>query len=159
VAAGTRSFKKRLEFRLTVPHKGFNRQIGALAGLKKSPGWPRLGLADLACESARVASEDDDRSTCAADGASQIPGKFANGSRLQKKASTKGNANSNIFASADRPARTHAPTIGSRMAIVRCATHTMVALGSSFPHPTNGCPREWRPPRIWPGWSLAHRTG
>jgi benzoyl-CoA 2,3-epoxidase subunit B len=66
-------------FRLSVPHKGFNRQIGALAGLKIAPGGRVLSPAEWHANVHEWLPTDDDRSFVRSlMGRVTDPGKFAN---------------------------------------------------------------------------------
>jgi len=71
--------KSGLEFRLSVPHKGFNRQIGALAGLKVAPDGRILNPADWHAKSREWLPTDEDRiHVSSLMGRVTDPGKFAN---------------------------------------------------------------------------------
>jgi benzoyl-CoA 2,3-dioxygenase component B len=66
-------------FRLSVPHKGFNRQIGALAGLKVAPDGRVLSPAEWHANVHEWLPTDDDRSFVRSlMGRVTDPGKFAN---------------------------------------------------------------------------------
>jgi benzoyl-CoA 2,3-dioxygenase component B len=66
-------------FRLSVPHKGFNRQIGALAGLKVAPDGRVLSAAEWHASVHEWLPTDDDRSFVRSlMGRVTDPGKFAN---------------------------------------------------------------------------------
>ena len=49
--------KAGIPIRLTVPHKAFNRQIGALAGIKMSPDGRVVERAGMGREEGRVAAD------------------------------------------------------------------------------------------------------
>ncbi|HXA35475.1 MAG TPA: benzoyl-CoA 2,3-epoxidase subunit BoxB [Steroidobacteraceae bacterium] len=71
--------KSGLDFRLSVPHKGFNRQIGALAGLKIAPDGRILSSADWQAKVHEWLPTDDDRIYVRSlMGRVTEPGKFAN---------------------------------------------------------------------------------
>jgi benzoyl-CoA 2,3-epoxidase subunit B len=68
-----------LEFRLTVPHKGFNRQIGALAGLKIAPDGRVLNPADWHAQVPYwLPTEEDRLHVRSLMGRVTEPGQFAN---------------------------------------------------------------------------------
>jgi benzoyl-CoA 2,3-dioxygenase component B len=71
--------KSGLPFRLTVPHKGFNRQIGALAGLKIAPDGQILTAADWHARVVEWLPTEEDRAYVRSlMGRVTDPGKFAN---------------------------------------------------------------------------------
>jgi benzoyl-CoA 2,3-dioxygenase component B len=71
--------KSGVEFRLAVPHKGFNRQIGALAGLKIAPDGRIVSAADWhANVHAWLPTEEDRMHVRSLMGRVTDPGKFAN---------------------------------------------------------------------------------
>jgi benzoyl-CoA 2,3-epoxidase subunit B len=68
-----------VEFRLAVPHKGFNRRIGALAGLKIAPDGRILSEAEWHTNAREWLPTDEDRSFVRSlMGRVTDPGKFAN---------------------------------------------------------------------------------
>jgi benzoyl-CoA 2,3-dioxygenase component B len=68
-----------VEFRLAVPHKGFNRRIGALAGLKIAPDGRILSETEWHAKVREWLPTDDDRSFVRSlMGRVTDPGKFAN---------------------------------------------------------------------------------
>lgn len=68
-----------LEFRLAVPHKGFNRQIGALAGLKVAPDGRILNPADWHAKAHQWLPTEEDRIYVRSlMGRVTEPGRFAN---------------------------------------------------------------------------------
>ncbi len=68
-----------LDFRLAVPHKGFNRQIGALAGLKIAPDGRVLNPAEWQAQVREWLPTDEDRAYVRSlMGRVTDPGKFAN---------------------------------------------------------------------------------
>jgi benzoyl-CoA 2,3-dioxygenase component B len=71
--------KSGLEFRLSVPHKGFNRQIGALAGLKIAPDGRILSPVDWQAKArAWLPTEEDRIYVSSLMGRVTAAGKFAN---------------------------------------------------------------------------------
>jgi benzoyl-CoA 2,3-dioxygenase component B len=71
--------RNELEFRLAVPHKGFNRQIGALAGLKVAPDGRILNPADWHAKAHRWLPTEEDRIYVRSlMGRVTEPGRFAN---------------------------------------------------------------------------------
>lgn len=71
--------KHGLEFRLSVPHKGFNRLIGALSGIKAAPDGRILSSADWHAKSRDWLPTDEDRIYVSSlMGRVTDPGKFAN---------------------------------------------------------------------------------
>jgi benzoyl-CoA 2,3-epoxidase subunit B len=71
--------KSGLPLRLTVPHKGFNRQIGALAGLKIAPDGQILTAADWQARVVEWLPTEEDRAYVRSlMGRVTDPGKFAN---------------------------------------------------------------------------------
>ena len=71
--------KAGIDFRLTVPHKAFNRQIGALAGVRTSPDGRVVSEAEWAAHEREWLPSAEDRAFVASlMGRVVEPGKFAN---------------------------------------------------------------------------------
>ncbi|MBM3387466.1 MAG: benzoyl-CoA 2,3-epoxidase subunit BoxB, partial [Betaproteobacteria bacterium] len=71
--------KAGVDFRLSVPHKAFHRNIGSLAGVKVSPDGRVLSDAEWAAKSAEWLPSEQDRAYVASlMGRVVEPGKFAN---------------------------------------------------------------------------------
>ena len=71
--------KAGLPFRLSVPHKAFHRNIGALAGLKVSPEGKILSDAEWANRQREWLPSDEDRAFVASlMGRVSHPGQYAN---------------------------------------------------------------------------------
>ncbi len=71
--------KAGIPFRLTVPHKAFNRQIGALAGIRMSPDGRVVNEAEWNAKKGQWLPTDEDRAFVASlMGRVVEPGKFAN---------------------------------------------------------------------------------
>lgn len=71
--------KAGIPFRLTVPHKAFNRQIGALAGIRMSPDGRVVNEAEWNAKKGEWLPTDEDRAFVASlMGRVVEPGKFAN---------------------------------------------------------------------------------
>jgi benzoyl-CoA 2,3-dioxygenase component B len=71
--------KAGIDFRLTVPHKAFNRQIGTFAGTRVAPDGRVLGEAEWAANEAKWLPTAEDRAFVASlMGRVAEPGKFAN---------------------------------------------------------------------------------
>ena len=70
--------KAGIDFRLTVPHKAFNRQIGALAGVRISPDGRPVTEAEWQSRKNDWLASDDDRTFVASLMKPCLePGKFA----------------------------------------------------------------------------------
>ena len=71
--------KAGLSFRLSIPHKAFNRHIGSFAGLRVSPEGQVVSEAEWAANQKRWLASDEDRAYVASlMGPVVEPGKFAN---------------------------------------------------------------------------------
>ncbi|MEG0148504.1 MAG: benzoyl-CoA 2,3-epoxidase subunit BoxB, partial [Comamonas sp.] len=70
--------KAGIDFRLIVPHKAFNRQIGALAGVRLSPDGRPVNAQEWEARKQEWLPTDDDRAFVASlMGSCLEPGKFA----------------------------------------------------------------------------------
>jgi len=70
--------KAGIDFRLTVPHKAFNRQIGALAGVRISPDGRPVSEQEWELRKKEWLPSDEDRAFVASlMGQCLEPGKFA----------------------------------------------------------------------------------